>query len=136
MVIVSDAVPLFVRVTARAPLVVPTVWLPKLTLVGLSVTAGAETTPVPLSVTVCGLPVALSVMLTLALRAPDAAGVKVTLMAQFAPAASVLGLSGQAEVVAKSAAFVPPDAMLVMVSGAVPLFVSVTVFAALVVPTF
>ena len=89
----------------------------------------------PLSATVCGLPVALSVMLTLALRLPLALGVKVTLMVQEAPAASVLELLGQVLVCAKSPALVPLSPMLLMVRAALPLLVSVTVWAALVVLT-
>ena len=98
--------------------------------------AGAGTTPVPLSATLCGLPAALSLMLTAPLRAPEADGAKVTLMVQLAPAANVLGLMGQVLVCAKSPALVPVTEMLVIVRAAVPLLVSVTVLAALVVPTF
>lgn len=110
--------------------------MPKLRLVGFSVTPGAETVPVPDNATLCGLPVALSAIVTLALRLPVAEGVKVTPIAQLLPAASVLGLIGHVFVWAKSPAFVPPTPMLVMVSGAAPLLVSVTDCAALVVPTF
>ena len=133
---VSAAVPLLVSVTDFAALVVPVFWLPKLRLVGVSVTPGAEIVPVPESATLCGLPVALSTIVTLALRLPVAEGVKVTLIAQLLPAASVLGLIGHVFVWAKSPAFVPLTAMLVIASAAVPLLVSVTDFAALVVPTF
>jgi hypothetical protein len=56
---------------------------------------GIPSTPVPLRVTDCGLPDALSVIAKLALRVPSAVGVKVTLMVQEAPAASVLELLGQ-----------------------------------------
>jgi hypothetical protein len=110
--------------------------LPKLTLVGVRVTAGAATTPVPLRGALCGLSLALSLRLILALRAPLADGVKVTLIAQVALAASVLGPMGQVFVWVKSAAFVPARPILVIVSSAVPLFVTVTVCAALVVFTF
>ena len=109
--------------------------MPKLSEVGLSVTAGAGVTPVPVSGRLCGLSAASSAILTLALRAPFAEGVKVTLRMQFAPAASVFGLMGQVFVWAKSPALVPLTETLVMVSAAVPLLVSVTVCAALVVPT-
>jgi len=51
---------------------------------------------------VCGLPVALSVMLTEAVRAPVAEGVKVTFIVQLAPAASELP---QVVVCAKSLAY-------------------------------
>src|SRR5437667_443173 len=45
---------------------------------------------------ICGLPPALSVTDSDPVRAPEAVGVKVTLMVQFAPAAKVAGLVGQA----------------------------------------
>jgi len=41
---------------------------------------------VPVRLTVCGLPVALSVMVTEAVRLPGAVGVNVTLMVQLLPA--------------------------------------------------
>ena len=46
--------------------------------------------PTPLSATVCGLPVALSLMETLAVRLPRSFGVKVTLIVHVAPAARVV----------------------------------------------
>src|SRR3954447_18671093 len=88
----SGAVPLFVTVTVWAALVVPTVWPPKVRFVGAGVTAGCV--PVPLRPAVCGLPVALSVTFTLALRLPVADGVKVTEIVQLPPAASVDGEVG------------------------------------------
>ena len=56
--------------------------------------------PVPVSVTVCGLEVPLSVIVRLAARDPVAAGVKDTEMVQLEPAASVAGLTGQVLVAA------------------------------------
>ena len=110
--------------------------MPKLRLVGLKLTAGAGAlVPLPLRATVCGLPLALSVMLTLALRVPVAVGVKVTLMVQEAPAANVLELLGQVLVWAKSPLLVPLRPILLMVRAALPLLVSVTAWAALVVLT-
>src|SRR4051794_22449648 len=91
--------------------------------------------PVPASASWCGLPGALSVIVTLALRAPEAPGVNVTEIEQDAPAASVLGLIGQLFVWAKSLAFEPVTARPVIDSGALPTFVSVDDWAALVVPT-
>ncbi len=82
-----------VRVTTCAALPVATIWLPKLTLVAPRVTAGA--TPVPLSVTVWGLPGSVSATVTAPLRSPVAVGVKVTLMLQLAAGARVAGLTGQ-----------------------------------------
>src|ERR1700674_5902832 len=46
--------------------------------------------PVPVKANVCGLPVALSVTFTVAVRAPFAVGVNVAAMVQLAPAATVL----------------------------------------------
>ena len=72
-------------------------------------------------------------MATLPLRLPLAPGVNVTLIVQFAP-----GASGDVQVLvcAKSDAFVPLIAIVLIVSEADPLFVTVTVCALLVVPTF
>src|SRR5207302_5919919 len=59
------AVPVFDSVTVCAALVVPTVWLAKVSEAGerLAVVVGAA--PVPVRPTVCGLPEALSVTLEL-----------------------------------------------------------------------
>lgn len=95
--------------------------------------ASEKSVPVPVSETLCGDPGALSVMLTLAARFPVAVGVNVTLIVHFAPTARLEALAGQLLVWAKSPPFVPVRAMLEMVNGAVPLFVSVTLCAALVV---
>jgi hypothetical protein len=78
-------VPVFVTVTLWAAPVVPTTWLPKMSVAGERPTAGA--TPVPERLTTCGLPGASSVMLTAPVRVPVVVGVKVTLIVQFAPAA-------------------------------------------------
>ena len=78
---------------------------------------------------------ALSVTVSVALRAPVAVGVKVTLIVQFAPLAKVEGLSGQVLVCPKSPGLVPVKPMLVMVSGTPLVFESVTAVAALEAPT-
>jgi len=70
-------VELFDNVAIWAGLVIPIFWLPKLKLLGERVRL---TIPVPLSVTTCGLPTALSVMMTAPVRPPMAVGVKVTLI--------------------------------------------------------
>jgi hypothetical protein len=85
--------------------------------------------PVPLSETVCGLPLAESVTVIAPVRVPVVEGANVTETLQLAPAFNELG---QALVCAKS----PLAAMLLMLSDAPPLFVSVTFCAPLVVPTF
>src|SRR5438270_201369 len=89
--------------------------------------------PCPLSLMICGLPPALSATDSVPVRAPKDAGVKVTLIVQFPLAAKVAGLMGQALapvlVVAKS----PEAANELIVKGAAPVFVSVTVIGVLVV---
>jgi hypothetical protein len=105
--------------------------LPKVTLVVLRLTLGAV--PVPLKPTTWGLPLALSVSVRLPERLPVAVGVDVTLITQLLPAASgalVLQVVPLADI-AKS----PVTVMFVKVNDAVPLLVTVTALAALVVPT-
>jgi len=99
-------------------------------LAGVSVTAGAV--PVPLSATLCGLPVALSEIWMLATREPVELGENVAEMLHVAFAASE---DGQSLVCAKSPAFVPATLMLEIVSGAVPELRRVDDCAALVVDT-
>ena len=82
------ALPVLVRVTVCVALVKSMGWLPKPRLVGERLTTAAV--PVPERLTVSGLPLALSVMLTEAVRLPLAAGVNVTLIVQLAPAATEL----------------------------------------------
>ena len=88
LVMLKAAVPVVLRVTVCAVLVTPTDWLPKARLVGERLTTPAV--PVPERLTDCGLPLALSVMVTEAVRLPLAVGVKVTLIVQLAPAATEL----------------------------------------------
>jgi len=103
--------------------------------VGLRPTLGVV--PVPLKVTVCVLGLALSVSVRLAERVPVAVGVNVTLITQLPPLAAtgVLVLQVVLPATAKSLGFVPPMATLEKVRLAVPLLVTVTVLAALVVDT-
>jgi hypothetical protein len=56
--------------------------------------------PVPVSVTVCGLEVPVSVIVRVPAREPVVLGVKDTEIVQLAPAASVAGLTGQVLLVA------------------------------------
>ncbi len=83
-VIVNAVVPRLLRVTILAEVVTPIATVPKLKLAGRSLTV----VPIPVSDTVCGLPLALSVTLNDAVRVPEAVGLKVTLKVQLAPAAS------------------------------------------------
>jgi len=126
LVIVSVALPELVSVTDCTVLVVPTIWELKVRLEDDRVTAGAA--PVPVKLMVCGLPDALSTMLTEPVREPVAVGLNVTLMVQLAPARTA---PPQVVVCAKS----PLAEMLVILSDALPELVSVTDCAALGVPT-
>jgi hypothetical protein len=66
-------------------------------------------------------------MLTLAVRFPVTGGVKVTLIAQLAPAAMFAELAGHVLFWLKSPLFVPVMAIVEIVSGALPVFVSVMI---------
>ena len=98
-------------------------------------TAGpAAPVPVPLNVTACGLPLALSVKLNVALRLPVADGVNFTMTEQVLPGATAV-FAQPLVVMAKSPALVPPIATVVRVRLAVPVLVTVSVMAELVVLT-
>jgi hypothetical protein len=100
--------------------------LEKVKLLGESCAAGP--TPVPVSVTLCGLLLALSLMLSAPLMLPGACGLNVTLNVQLAPAFSELP---QLLVCWKFLSIVTVR----MFSVAVPVLESVTLFAALLDPT-
>src|SRR3989441_1264401 len=121
LVMLRVAVPLLVRVRVCTGLVVLRRWSTKGRLVGGKVTAGAM--PIPASDTDCGLPGASSVMVTVAVRAPVAAGVKLMLIVQLRPGATEPAPVGQVlpAAKAKSAACAPVMVMLVRVSGTPPL---------------
>jgi hypothetical protein len=123
--------PVLFRVKLCAALVVPTVWLPNTRLVAVMPAIGLL--PVPARLTVCGLPPALSAMLTEAVRFPMPPGVNATLIVQLAFAATE---PGHVLVTAKSPGSVPVAPILVIAKAPFPLLVSVTVWAALVVFKF
>ncbi len=86
-------------------------------------------TPAPNSATECGLPPALSAIVSVPLREPVALGVKLTPIVQKLPGSSVKagGLTGQ--IAAPSLATIaksPPVVMLSTRNGAAPLLRSVT----------
>ena len=87
----------------------------------------------PVKPIVCGLPVASSAILIVAVRVPVALGVNVTLIVHVPPFAATD--VPQLSVLAKSPPFVPLMVMLVMFKTAVPLLVKVTGWADDVVPT-
>ena len=83
------AVPkVLVRVMLWPELEVPTTWLLNVRLDGRRFTP--EAFPVPVRLTVCGLVAALSLTVSVPVRVPPAFGVKVTLIEQVDPAASIL----------------------------------------------
>lgn len=102
---------------------VPTVSLPKLSVPG----ARLMIVPEPVKGAVCGLPVALSLILRLPFTTPLATGENETEMVQLAPAASVPAQVWVCE---------NPEVgtMLESVRDAVPVFVTVMTWAALLVP--
>jgi hypothetical protein len=135
---VTDAVPVLLNVTVVVPLVELIRWLPNGTGEGVSVTLAAV--PVPVSGTVCGLPVASSATLTFALLAPVAIGENLTPTLQLAAAFNALAPSGHAVPLLgaptlKSPGLAPVKLMLVMFSVAVPVFVIATLRVALCVLT-
>ena len=78
--------------TVFGALVVPTSVLAKVRLTGVTVTGAI---PTPARATDWGLDEELLVTVSDDIRFPRAAGVKVTVMVQLAPAPNVLGLIGQ-----------------------------------------
>ena len=94
--------------------------------------AATGSVPVPVRLTVCGLPGALSANDKVAARAPVAVGVKVTLTVQV-PFWATLAPVQVSALVAKSPGLVPPRLSVLMLSVAVPLLVTVTVWAELAV---
>ena len=88
LVILNTELPPLVTVIVCAVPVMATGWLPNERLAGERLTTGA--TPVPERLAVWGLPLALSVMLSEAVRLPLAEGVKVTPIVQLPPLATEL----------------------------------------------
>jgi hypothetical protein len=131
LVKVSDALPVFIRVTVICALVVPSGTEPNETLAG-RLTPGAV--PVPVKETVCALGVALSAKLRVAFSPAAVDGVKDIVTPQVAPAATWLAVVQVEVTMAKSAALVPEmDGLLVKVRAPLPVFLSVTVTGELVV---
>src|SRR5207244_4607574 len=111
---VRGALPVFDSVTVLGGLVVFTFCLLKVRLVGDRLAVGP--TPVPDTPAVWGLLLALSVTVNVALRDPVAVGVKVTLIVQFPPAAT---LEPQLLVCPKSPGLAPVKVMLVKLNAVV-----------------
>jgi hypothetical protein len=134
----SAPLPVLDTFTDCAALLVPKSSPEKATLLGDTATTGVPEPllPVPLRETVC-VP-APSATLSVAVSPPVMEGVKVTAIVHVPPLAATEALVEQVvplEGIVKSPAFVPVNDMLLIVSAELVLFVSVTVCAALVVPT-
>jgi len=130
----SAALPLFITVTLFGSPDVPTYWLAKLALCGVTDTAGADMV-VPLNIIDSGLSAALSVMLTVPLRVPEPVGVKVIRIVQeLFTFTDTPFVQDEPFPIAKSPAFAPARATAWMFKVADPVFCRVTVCIALVVP--
>jgi hypothetical protein len=127
LIVIEAALPLL-KVADCAAVVEPTAVLAKVSADGLIVTLPLVPVPVPESAIVCGLPVAVSVKFSVAVRLPAAVGPNETLTVQAADAARLVPqvlLS-----MMKSPGSAPEKAMLLIVTALVPPFVSVTTFCA------
>ena len=126
LVTLKGAAPVLLNVTSCAALVVPIACVgnPRL---ATETEANGVGLPMAEREIVCGLFVALSAIVTDPKRLPDTVGVNVTLMVQLAPAATLVG---QLLIGAKS----PLAVTLEMIRAALPMLVSVTDCAGLVVP--
>lgn len=96
------------------------------------VTAGTGLAPVPVRLTVCGLPGASSVTVTEAVRFPSPEGENVALALQFAPGASE---APHVLLTIKSDALGPVTITLAMDKATLPELTKVTVCGLLAVPT-
>lgn len=132
LLMVIAPVPVFLRVRAWLLLVVFTVWLVKVSDVGVSDAVGAV--PVPVNETVCGLPVALSTIESEAVRVPVAVGLNVMVTAHEDPVET--DEPHVFDEMAKSPLLVPVRVSLVRVSVPVPVLLMVTLWPELVVPVF
>jgi hypothetical protein len=132
LVIDSDVDPLLVSVTALAAPLLPTATDTQFKLVGETDALPELVAPVPDSAIFCGLLLALSVKVSVALLAPAAPGLKVSKTVQLDEAARLL--PQVLLEIEKSPAFVPEIAMLLIVIDEVCPLDKVADFAALVVP--
>lgn len=124
---------MFVRTTVWGGAVVPTDCVPKVIVLEEKLATAALPTPVPVRVMICGLPLALSLIVRVAERLPAEAGVKVTEIVQFVPAATD---APHVLLVAKSPGLAPFKEIPMMFRGALPVLFSVTDWGALVTPRF
>lgn len=126
------AVPGLLIVIVEGELVAPTFVFAKVMDVGLTVICG--TVPVPVRVTVCGLPLALSTKVSVAERVPAAPAVNVTGIEMLALGWTVIG-NPLGSVNPKSLADVPVSVTEVIVKTPAPLFVTTRLTGVAEVPT-
>jgi uncharacterized protein YabE (DUF348 family) len=107
LVKLTVAVPVLLIDIACALLVLPTLRAANVREPGLTLSVWVMFSPVPVKVTVCGEPVALSAMFNVAVRVPVAAGVKVMLIWQLLPEVSELLEAQVLALMANSEALVP-----------------------------
>jgi len=125
--ILMATLPVLESITVRGGVVVLRFSWPNARLGGENETAGV--TPVPVRLTLWGLPLALSVTVSDAVRVPGADGVNVTPIKQ--PSCATTALP-QLLVCAKSPEFVPVMPMFEMSNVAFPVFERIMFWAALV----
>jgi hypothetical protein len=130
LLMTSKPEPVLVTFTITGELAVPTSCAAKPMFEGATETPGNA--PTPVKGTRCGLPGALSTTLMDAVRLPGAVGLSVTLRLQALPLSRD---GGQLLVCLKSVALGPVRLMFEIPSGPSPVFDTVTVCAALVIPT-
>jgi len=130
--IVTAAVPLLASVITNGALVVPTLCPPNEREVGDRVKAGPAANPTPVRPAVCGLPVALSVTLSVAVLVPGAVGPNVTVIVQDPPTGSV---PEHPVISLKSPTCVPVIATPETVTTVVPVLDSATPNGTLLAPT-
>jgi hypothetical protein len=123
-------VPALVSVTVLYSDVVFSTADPNAIKVVLSVTEGTAV-PVPLSVAVCGVPVALSATLSVAVTAAAVAGLNATVTEQDAPEASVAPQSFNST---NAVGVVPANEMVFIVAETLPVFLMLIVCASLTEP--
>ena len=124
LAIVKAVVPVLVSVAVWAVLVISTAWLEKARLPDERLMSSVVLVPFPPTLTIWGLPLALSAMLREAARLPLAEGAKVTPIVQLAPAAT---FDPQLLVRVKSPALAPLIARLEMVKATLPELVRVII---------
>src|SRR5690349_8225878 len=129
--IVSGPSPVLLKVTVTGSLTLPNPTSPKSSAVADKLASGLL--PLPVKLTSCEPLTASSLNSSVPVLAPALSGVNVTETVQLSPGSSV---APQVVVSVKSEPFSPPNAIPVISSNAVPLFVRVTVNGWLDVPTF